>query len=71
MWSSSWRRQHGHIGNGIDFGFEELSEGGAELAVEDGATDLEQEIGAPAGPAHLLGFVHAAVDQEVGSAFGE
>ena len=42
-WGSS---SHGHIGNGIDFSFEELSEGGAELAVEDGATDLEQEIGA-------------------------
>jgi len=44
-WGSS---SHGHIGDGIDFSFEELSEGGAELAVEGGATDLEQEIGAPA-----------------------
>ena len=44
-WGSS---SHGHIGNGIDFSFEELSEGGAELAVEGGATDLEQEIGAAA-----------------------
>jgi hypothetical protein len=30
---------------------------------------LEQEIGAAAGPSHLLGFVHASVDQEVGGAF--
>jgi hypothetical protein len=29
-WGSS---SHGHIGNGIDFSFEELSEGGAKLAV--------------------------------------
>src|SRR3954453_8519 len=65
-WGSS---SHGHIGNGIDFSFEELSEGGAELAVEGGAPDLEQEIGAAAGPSHLLRFVHAAVDQEVGGAF--
>jgi hypothetical protein len=65
-WGSS---SHGHIGNGIDFSFEDLSEGGAELAVEGGAPDLEQEIGAAAGPSHLLGFVHAAVDQEVGGAF--
>src|SRR5689334_7587379 len=67
-WGSS---NHGHIGNGIDFSFKELSEGGAELAVEGGAPDLEQEIGAAAGPSHLLGFVHAAVDQEVSRTFGD
>jgi hypothetical protein len=50
---------------------EQLAEGGAELAVEGGAPDLEQEIGAAAGPAHLLGFVHAAVDQEVCRTFGD
>src|SRR3954452_15335969 len=65
-WGSS---SHGHIGNGIDFSFEELSEGGAELAVEGGA--LEQEIGATAGPSHLLRFGHAAVDQEVSRTFGD
>jgi hypothetical protein len=32
---------------------------------------LKQEVGAAAGPAHLLRFVHAAVDQEVGGAFGQ
>jgi hypothetical protein len=42
---------------------------GTKFAVEAGA--LEQEIGAAAGPSHLLGFVHAAVDQEVGGAFGD
>ena len=44
---------------------EQLAEAGTEFAVEGGATDLEQEIGAAAGPSHLLGFVHAAIDQEV------
>src|SRR3954471_18587339 len=48
---------------------EQLAEAGSELAVEAGATDLKQEIGAAAGPSHLLGFGHAAVDQEVGGAF--
>jgi hypothetical protein len=46
-----------------------LSEAGPEFVVETGAADLEQEIGASAGPSHLLGFVHAAVDQEVCGAF--
>ena len=59
------------FGAEIFLSFEKLSEAGAELAVEDGAADLEQEIGAAAGPPHLLGFVHAAVDQEVGGAFGD
>jgi hypothetical protein len=44
---------------------------GTELAVEANAANLEQEIGAAAGPSHLLRFVHAAVDQEVGGAFGD
>src|SRR3954464_12251041 len=57
----------GQVGDGIDFGIEQRFEAGSELAVEDSA--LEQEIGAPAGPPHLLGFVHAAVDQEVGGPF--
>jgi len=65
-WGSS---SHSCFATGIGLSFEELSEGGAELAVDDGATDLEQEIGAPAGPSHLLGFVHAAVAQEVGGPF--
>ncbi len=66
--SSDWGSgSHSQVGDGI--ALEELSEAGTELAVEDGAADLEQEIGAAVGPAHLLGFVHAAVDQEVGRAF--
>ena len=40
---------------------------GTELAIDAGA--LEQKIGAAAGPSHLLGFGHAAVDQEVGGPF--
>src|SRR5690242_12001513 len=63
--------RYGQAGGGIGFRIEELAEPGAELAVDDGAADLEQEIGAAAGPAHLLLLVHAAVDQEVGGAFGD
>src|SRR5215218_9294247 len=66
--SRSWGSgSPGQVGDGIDFGIEQRFEAGSELAVEDSA--LEQEIGAPAGPPHLLGFVHAAVDQEVGGPF--
>jgi hypothetical protein len=60
---------YGQIGHGICL--EQMAESGAELAIEDGAPDLKQAIGAMAGPAHLLRFGHAAVDQEVGRAFGE
>ena len=70
--SRSWGSgSPGQVGNGIDFSIEQRFEAGSELAVEDSAADLEQEVGATTGPSHLLGFVHAAVDQEVGSAFGE
>jgi hypothetical protein len=48
---------------------EKLTKPGPELAVEDGA--LEQEVGAAAGPPHLLGLGHAAIDQEVGRCFGQ
>jgi hypothetical protein len=66
--SRSWGSgSPGQVGDGIDFGIEQRFEAGSELAVEDSA--LEQEIGAPAGPPHLLRFVHAAVDQEVGGPF--
>jgi hypothetical protein len=68
--SRSWGSgSPGQVGDGIDFGIEQRFEAGSELAVEDSAADLEQEIGAPAGPPHLLGFGHAAVDQEVGGPF--
>ena len=43
----------------------------AEPSLPLRAAQLEQEIGAAAGPSHLLGFVHAAVDQEVGRTFGD
>src|SRR4051812_20146082 len=66
VWGSG---SHGHAGGGFGFGIEQMTEAGAELAIDDGAADLEQEIGAAAGPAHLLRFVHAAVDQEVGGPF--
>jgi hypothetical protein len=67
--STEWGSgSHSSFGAGI--GFEELSEAGAEFAVEDGAANLEQEISTAPGPTHLLGFGHTAVDQEVGGCFG-
>jgi hypothetical protein len=65
-WESSSNSQ---FGAGI--GVKQLYEAGTELAVEDGAADLGQEIGAAAGPLHLLRFVHTPVDQEVGGCFGQ
>ena len=50
---------------------EPLSETGAERAIVDGATNLKQQIGAASRPAHLLGFIHSAVHQEIGRPFGE
>ena len=41
-------------GERIVGGVESLSEAGAERAVVDGAANLEQQIGAPSRPAHLL-----------------
>jgi len=37
---------HGQVGDGIGFGLEQLTETGAELAAEDSAADLGQEVGA-------------------------
>jgi hypothetical protein len=54
------------FGAEIVLSFEEPSEAGAEFAVDDGATNLEQEISTTSGPPHLLGFVHAAVDEVSG-----
>jgi hypothetical protein len=62
---------HGQAGGGIGFGLEQVAKSGAELAVENGAADPGQEIGAAAGPSHRLGLGHAAVDQDVGGAFGQ
>src|SRR4051812_34011292 len=50
--------------------FKALPEAGAERAVVDGAGDLEQPIGTAPRPAHLLRFVHATIDQEVGCSLG-
>src|SRR3954469_19017811 len=50
---------------------EPLPEGGAEGAVVDSAADLQQEIGPPSGPAHLLRLVHSTVHQEVGRPLGD
>src|SRR3954466_9954020 len=48
-----------------------LPETGAECTVVDGAADLEQPIGTAPRPAHLLRFVHARVDEEIGRALGQ
>src|SRR3954463_2263954 len=52
-------------------GLEALPEAGAERAVVDGAADLEQPIGTAPRPAHLLRFVDATIDEEVGCSFGQ
>jgi hypothetical protein len=65
-WGSGRHRQ---VGNGIDFDLEQLTEAELAVAVENGAADLEQKISTAAGPSHLLRFVHAVVDQEVGGCF--
>src|ERR1700753_2353078 len=44
---------------------------GTERAIVDGTTDLQQEVGPASRPAHLLRFVHPAVDQEIGRPFGD
>ena len=48
-----------------------MPELGAERVVIECITNLEQPIGATLRPLHLLGFVHALVDQEVRCAFGD
>src|SRR5215218_1014282 len=48
-----------------------MAEAGTERAVADGAADLEQQVGAAPGPAHLLRLGHAPIDQKVGRALGE
>src|SRR3954471_3617277 len=48
-----------------------LPETGAECAVVEGTADLEQPIGTAPRPAHLLRFVHATIDEEVGCSLGQ
>src|SRR5215212_1923435 len=59
------------FGERVVRGEEALSEAGAERAVVDGAADLEQPIGTAPRPAHLLRFVHATIDEEVGRSLGQ
>src|SRR3954469_13549600 len=61
----------GDFGERVDRSEEALPEAGAERAVVDGAADLEQPVGAAPRPAHLLRFVHATIDEEVGRALGQ
>src|SRR3954469_11572680 len=68
VWGSSGGSQ-GRVG--VVRWREPLPEGGAEGAVVDSAADLQQEIGTPSGPAHLLRFVHSTVHQEVGRPLGD
>src|SRR6187431_2835412 len=62
---------HRQVGHRIGVSFENLTGPRTKLTIDDSATNLEQEVSAAAGPSHLLGFVHATVDQEVGGAFGD
>jgi hypothetical protein len=55
----------------IGMRLKQLAEPRAEHAVEDCAADLQQEVGTASGPSHLLGFVHAAIDEKVGSSLGD
>src|SRR3954471_4520832 len=61
----------GDFGERVIGGVETLPEAGAERAVVDGAADPEQPIGTAPRPAHLLRFVHATVDEEVGRSLGQ
>src|SRR4051794_38134504 len=61
----------GDFGERVVRSEEALPEAGAECAVVDGAADLEQPVGATPRPAHLLRFVHATIDEEVGRALGQ
>src|SRR4051812_15295280 len=61
----------GDFGERVVRGAEALPEAGAERAVVDGAADLEQPIGTAPRPAHLLRFVHATIDEEVGRPLGQ
>ena len=67
-WGSGCDR---HWRGWIVCGLEFLSKGGTERAIIDGATNLQQEIGAASRPSHLLRFVHSAVHQEIGGPFGD
>jgi hypothetical protein len=48
-----------------------LSIGRTKRAIANGATNLQQKIGAASRPSHLLRFIHAAVHQEIGCPFGD
>ncbi len=50
---------------------EALPRPGTGRAIVDGAADLQQEVGAPSCPSHLLGFIHSPVDEEIRGRFGE
>jgi hypothetical protein len=46
-------------------GFEPLTKAGTERPVVSCAADLQHQVGASPRPAHLLGLVHPAIDQEI------
>jgi DDE domain len=56
---------------GISDPVKSTPESGAECAVVDRATNLEQQIGSISRPSHLLRLVHASTDQEIRCAFGD
>src|ERR1700733_14169100 len=52
-------------------GFEPLTEAGTKRPVVNCASDLQHQVGASPGPAHLLRLVHPTIDQEIRRAFGD
>jgi hypothetical protein len=56
---------------GIGDPVKSMPKASTERSVVNRATNLEQQVGAFSRPSHLLGLVHAPVDQEVRCAFGD
>ena len=62
---------NGTLGAGFGHRFDRMPKPGTERTVVDRATNLQQRISAISRPSHLLGLVHAPVDQEVRCALGD
>ena len=62
-------RGHCQCRMGAGLGVETLAESVSQRAVVDRTSNLQQQISTSSRPAHLLAFLHAAIDQEVRRAF--
>src|ERR1700679_4340331 len=54
----------------LEVGSNSFAEAGPKRAVVDRAPNLQQQVGAPSRPSHLLRLIHPLIDQEVGCALG-